>query len=84
MIFHTHSVCTFPAVKPCSILSRVTEEYDLVANPIYNISMQRTASIPQQQMANTYTVTTVPREDTAVTYEEVTNLHGNKPIVQVQ
>ena len=55
----------------------------MVANPIYNISMQCTASIPQQQAVNTCTVTTVAREDTAVTYEEVTNLCGNKPIVQV-
>ena len=59
-------------------------EYNLVANPIYNISMRGTASIPQQQTVNKCTVTTVAREDTAVTYEEVTiNFRGNKPVVQV-
>ena len=45
-------------------LTRVTKEYDLVANPIYNISMQRTAaSNPQQGMiiAST-TVATKPEE----------------------
>ena len=61
-------------------LTRVTEEYDLVANPIYNISMQRTAaSNPQQGMiATDTTVATTIRGDTAVpaTYEEVTNLRN--------
>ena len=68
----------------CSLsffLTRVTEEYDLVANPIYNISMQRTAaSSPQQGMitTDTQTVATTIRGDTAVpvTYEEVTNLRN--------
>ena len=62
-------------------LTRVTEEYDLVANPVYNISMQRTAaSNPQQGMITTdTTVATTIRGDTAVpvTYEEVTNLRDN-------
>ena len=49
------------------ILYSVTEEYDLVANPVYNISMQHT---PQQRMI---TVATTTREDAAdVIYEEVT------------
>ena len=52
---------------------RVTEEYNLVPNPIYNISMQHTANNPQQQMS-----TTIAGDDTAVTYEEVSNVHGNK------
>ena len=59
---------------------RVTEEYDLVANPVYNISMQHTAaSNPQQGMITTdTTVATTIRGDTAVpvTYEEVTNLRN--------
>ena len=63
-------------------LTRVTEEYDLVANPIYNISMQRTAaSNPQHGMitTDTQTVATAIRGDTAVpvTYEEVTTLRDN-------
>ena len=29
---------------------RVTEKYNLVANPIYNISIQQTANNPQQEM----------------------------------
>ena len=63
------------------LLTRVTEEYDLVANPVYNISMQRTAASNPQQGIMITTVTTVAttiRGDTAVpaTYEEVTNLRN--------
>ena len=67
-------------------LTRVTEEYDLVANPIYNISMRHT---PQQRTitcttGTNPTVTTTVRGDTAtVTYEEVTGVGGNKPRQQV-
>ena len=57
---------------------RVTEEYNLVPNPIYNISMQHTANNPQQQMS-----TTIAGDDTAVTYEEVSNVHGNKPSTSI-
>jgi hypothetical protein len=60
-------------------IHRVTEEYDLVANPVYNISMQHT---PQQGTITTSgtTVATTTRGDTAaVTYEEVSSLCGNKP-----
>ena len=57
---------------------RVTEEYDLVANPIYNISMQCTAaSNPQRGMLTTSnTVATTTRGDTVVpvTYENVTRI----------
>ena len=53
---------------------RVTEEYNLVPNPIYNISMQHMANNPQQQIS-----TTIAGDDTAVTYEEVINVSGNKP-----
>ena len=61
----------------------------MVANPIYNISMQHT---PQQRTITcptdtNPTVTTTAREDTAtqptVTYEEVIGLDGNKPRQQV-
>ena len=63
-----------------SLSCRVTEEYDLVANPIYNISMQHN---PCTTGTNA-TVTTTARGDTAaVTYEEVTGLGGNKPRQQV-
>jgi hypothetical protein len=59
---------------------RVTEEYDLVANPIYNISMQHT---PQQGTITTITTaaTTTSGDTVAVAYEEieVSNVHGNKP-----
>jgi hypothetical protein len=50
----------------------------LVANPIYNISMQHT---PQEGTITSSTaVATTTRGDTAaVTYEEVSNLCGNKP-----
>jgi hypothetical protein len=51
----------------------------LVANPIYNISMQRT---PQQGTITTSgtTVATTTREDAAaMTYEEVSDIRGNKP-----
>ena len=52
---------------------RVTEEYDLVDNPVYNISMQR--NNPQQGMITTRgTVATTTGGNTpaVVTYEEVT------------
>ena len=61
----------------------------MVANPIYNISMQHT---PQQRTitcttGTNATVTTTAKGDTAtqptVTYEEVTGLSGNKPRQQV-
>ena len=54
------------------IIYSVTEEYNLVANPIYNISMQRT---PQQGMITTSTtVATTTRGDAAtVDYEDVSN-----------
>ena len=61
----------------------MTEEYDLVANPTYNISMQHTtASNPQHRTITTNTSTTVAtttRGDTAVpvAYEEVTTLRDN-------
>ena len=61
--------------------TRVTEEYDLVANPVYNISMQCTAASNHQQgmITTDTTVATTIRGDTAVpvTYEEVTNLRDN-------
>ena len=69
-----------------SLSNRVTEEYDLVANPIYNISMQHN---PQQRTitcttGTNATATTTARGDTAaVAYEEVTGLGGNKPRLQV-
>ena len=52
----------------------------MVANPIYNISMQRT---PQQRMITTSTTvatTTRSRGDAAaIAYKEVSNIRGNKP-----
>ena len=54
---------------------RVTEEYNLVPTPIYNISMQHTANNPQQQMS-----TTIAGDDTAITYEEVINVGGNSQV----
>ena len=64
------------AVLPLNVVSyRVTEEYDLVANPIYNISMQCT---PQGMSTTSTTVATTTRGEAGVTYEEVTNLCGNK------
>ena len=57
-------------------VTEMTEEYDLVANPIYNISMQCTASNPQQEMITS--TTTTARGDEAVMYEEVSNLNGSK------
>ena len=60
------------------LLYSITEEYNLVANPIYNISMQCT---PQQGMITTSTaVATTTRGDAAaIEYEEVSNVRGNKP-----
>jgi flagellar basal body rod protein FlgB len=59
---------------------RVTEEYDLVANPIYNISMPRT---PQQGTITTSTTvaTTTSGNTVDTDYEEieVSDVHGNKP-----
>ena len=58
---------------------RVAEEYNLVANPIYNISesVQCTASTPRQHVQRTLTTaTTTARGDEAVIYVD---LHGNKP-----
>ena len=61
----------------------------MVANPIYNISMQHT---PQQRTitcttGTNATVSATARGDTptkpTVTYEEVTDLSGNKPKLQV-
>ena len=54
-------------------VTEMTEEYDLVANPIYNIS---TASNPQQEAITS--TTTTARGDEAVKYEEVSNLDGSK------
>ena len=64
---------------------RVTEEYNLVANPIYNIFMQRT---PEQRKITTSTSTTAVTTtrgdaESDVNYEEVTNLHGNKPSTSI-
>ena len=56
------------------------EEYNLVANPIYNISMKCTASNPQETITSTATAT---RGDEAVRYEEVSNLHRNNPSTSV-
>ena len=58
---------------------RVTEEYNLVANPIYNISMRYT----QQQGISTTSVATTTRRVAAVTYEEVTDFRGNKPSTSI-
>ena len=52
----------------------------MVANPIYNISTQHTASIPGQQGTLTTTTTTAKGDSEAGMYEEVNNLHGNRPI----
>ena len=49
----------------------------MVANPIYNISIQHTANSPQQETITS--TTTAARGDEAVAYEEVSNVHGNKP-----
>ena len=57
-------------------VTEMTEEYDLVANPIYNISMKCTASNPQQETITS--TTTTARGDEAVMYEEVINLDGSK------
>ena len=62
-------------------ITEMTEEYDLVANPIYNISMKCTTSNPQQETIACTTSTA--RGDEAVMYEEVSNLHGNKPSTSV-
>ena len=64
---------------------RVMEEYNLVANPIYNISeyayVQCTASTPGQRVQRTLTTTTTTaRGDEAVIY---INLHGNKPSTSI-
>ncbi len=63
-----------------SLSYRVTEEYDLVANPIYNISMQHTR---QQGTITTSTMgaTTTSGNTVDAAYEEieVSNVHGNKP-----
>ena len=60
------------------ILYSITEEYNLVANPIYNISMQCT---PQQGIITTDTAvsTRVRGDAAAVDYEEVSNVRDNKP-----
>ena len=60
---------------------RVTEEYNLVTNPIYNISLQCTVDNPQQGMVASNTIMT--GDDTAVTYEKVINVHGNKPSTNI-
>ena len=60
-----------------NISYRVTEEYNLVANPIYNISIQHTANNPQQETITS--TTTAARGDEAVTYEKVSNVRRNKP-----
>ena len=49
-----------------NISYRVTEEYNLVTNPIYNISIQHTANNPQQETITS--TTTTARGDEAVTY----------------
>ena len=51
-------------------VTEMTEEYDLVANPIYNISMQCTASNPQEMIGCT-TVTAIATGDEAVMYEVI-------------
>ena len=55
-----------------------SEEYDLVANPIYDIdiSMQHT---PQQGMITTSTAVPTREDAASVIYEEVSNVHDNKP-----
>ena len=53
----------------------------MVANPIYNISIQCTASNPQQEMITSTTI--AARGDEPVMYEEVSNLHRNKPSTSV-
>ena len=58
---------------------RVTEEYNLVANPIYSNSLQCTANNPRKGMI----ASIVTGEDTAVTYEEVSNIRGNKPSTSI-
>ena len=75
--------------RPCKftlddISYRVTgcDEYNLVANPIYNISIKHTANNPQQETI-TSTTTTASWGDEVVMYEEVSNLHGNKPSTSV-
>ena len=60
----------------------MTEEYDLVANPIYNISMKCTASNPQQETITS--TTTTARGDEAVMYEEASNLDGSSLKQDVQ
>ena len=59
----------------------MTEEYDLVANPIYNVSLQRMANNPRQEMIAS--TTTMAREDETVIYEEVSKVHGNKPSTSI-
>ena len=65
----------FLYIHACS----VTEEYNLVVNPTYNIISMRCT--PQQGMITTSTtVATTAREDAAaIDYEEVSNISDNEP-----
>ena len=67
------------------LLYRVTEEYDLVANPIYNISMQCTPQRGMITASTTVATTTRSRGDAAtIAYKEVpSNIHGNKPSIPI-
>ena len=68
-----------------SFLYSVTEEYDLVANPIYNISMQCTPQRGMITASTTVATTTRSRGDAAaIAYKEVpSNIRGNKPSIPI-
>ena len=62
------------------LLYSVTEEYNLVPNPIYNISMQRTPQRGMLTASAAVDTTTRSRGDAAaIAYKEVSNIRGNKP-----
>ena len=86
-------VIRFPmAVKPCSniiflslFLYRATdsEEYNLVVNPIYDISISMQYT-PQQGMITTSTAVPTGGDAAAVIYEEVSDVHDSTTITASQ